>query len=422
MSWANENKSTSAGNQPLAVAYKDNHIPSRSFGLHIGSVEPQIEGSLVLGGYDSSRCITEPIVSGAESFKLTDISLNVSSGTSAFFNTKTTEITGLFKADGKSVSGQDVVPDPGLPYMYLPRDTCDAIAAHLPVSYNADFNLYLWDTKSPAYEQIVSSPHALVFSFSSSGGADGTIHVPFALLNLTLDQPLASQPTAYFPCSPHEASQDVPYHLGRAFLQAAFLSYNYNTDKYFLAQAPGPDLLSKNVKRIAATDSTLAAAVNAPSWDATWASTLKALEGGSVTGGSSAGNGTTSETTEDKGLSTGAIVGIVIAVVAAIGAAALFFFIRRRRNRQNRQNQGPWGAGAGAPAWESKPPPSNNLEMPTPVSAQQPYDPNPTKGYYAYGQQQQHPQGRFTEMPATQPVPELESDSRSRAVELSTER
>lgn len=382
-------------------------------------MEPQIEGSLVLGGYDSSRCITEPISTNGEAFNLVDISLNVSSGASAFLNSKSTEITGLFKIDGQPASPQGMVPDPGLPYMYLPKDTCDAIAAHLPVSYSSEFNLYLWDTKSTAYEEIVSSPHSLVFSFTGSDGGNGTINVPFALLNLTLTQPLASVATAYFPCSPHTASQDVPYYLGRAFLQAAFLSYNYNTDRYFLAQAPGPDLLSKNVKRIASTDSTLAAAVNAPSWDTTWASTLKALESGTVTGGSSASNGTTTEAPADKGLSTGGIVGIVIAVVAAAGAGIVFLIRRRRIQRKARQNQSPpWGT----PAWEQKPPPSNNLEMPTPATPQQPYDPNPSKGYYGYGQQQPQSQTHFTEMPATQPVPELESDSRTRAVELSAER
>ncbi|KAK5044574.1 hypothetical protein LTR84_010698 [Exophiala bonariae] len=422
VSWANENKTTSTANQPLAVAYNDDHIPSRSFGLHIGSVEPQVEGSLVLGGYDSSRCITEPISTDGDAFSLVDISLNVSSGASAFLNSKTTEITGLFKVDGQPASPQGMLPDPGLPYLYLPKDTCDAIAAHLPVTYSSDFNLYLWDTKSVAYEQIVSSPHSLVFSFTGSDGAKGTINVPFALLNLTLTQPLASSPTAYFPCSPHEASQDVPYYLGRAFLQAAFVSYNYNTDKYFLAQAPGPDGLPKNIKRISSTDSTLASAVNPPTWDSTWASALKALESGTATGGSSPSNGTTVEAPADKGLSTGGIVGIVITVVAAAVAAVVFFVRRRKIQHKNRQNQSPpWGA----PAWEQKPPPSNNLEMPTPATVQQPYDPNHAKGYYGYGQNgQQQPQHQthFTEMPATQPVSELESDSRSRAVELGTER
>ena len=32
-------------------------IPSRSFGMHIGSVDPYVAGSLVLDGYDRSRIL-----------------------------------------------------------------------------------------------------------------------------------------------------------------------------------------------------------------------------------------------------------------------------------------------------------------------------------------------------------------------------
>ena len=57
-----------------------------SFGLHVGSVEPNVTGSLVLGGYDSSRCITELVVLDITYFSLLDISLNVSRGDLAFLN------------------------------------------------------------------------------------------------------------------------------------------------------------------------------------------------------------------------------------------------------------------------------------------------------------------------------------------------
>ena len=102
---------------------------------------------------------------------------------------------------------------------YLPPSTCQAIAAHLPVTYSPAFNLYLWNTSSPAYPQIVSSPHYLSFTFAS--GVDQTtrtINVPFAQLNLTLAWPLVSTPTPYFPCSPWSGTASTHYYLGRAFL------------------------------------------------------------------------------------------------------------------------------------------------------------------------------------------------------------
>ncbi|KEF54747.1 uncharacterized protein A1O9_09189 [Exophiala aquamarina CBS 119918] len=408
--WTGTNGSNSFGNASLSTAYNKDYIPSISFGLHIGSVEPEIEGSLILGGYDSSRCITEPIVSDTTSFNLLDISLNVSRGASAFLKTTAKEVNGLLKVNGASSSGVKILPEPGLPYMYLPRDTCDAIAAHLPVSYNADFNIYLWDTDSPAYSDIVSSPHALAFSFENDGTTE-TINVPFALLNLTLDSPLTAGPTPYFPCSPWTATSDVPYTLGRAFLQAAFLSHNANTNKHFLAQAPGPDLLAKNVKRIGSTDTTLAGAVNAPDWDSTWERTLKALSSNSTSAPDpNSGSGQDSS----SGISGGAIAGIVIGVVIVIAVAAgAYWFLARRRRQANPP------AYDNTPSWAQKPP-VNTMEMPTAAQVQGPYDPSPAKGYYGHNQAQ--PAHEAREMPATQPIPELESDSRSRAVELSTER
>jgi hypothetical protein len=76
----------------------------------------------------------------------------------------------------------------------------------------------------------MSSPSALKFSFNTDSG-NGDISVPFALLNLTLDYPLVSTPTQYFPCASYTPSDDSLYHLGRALLQAVFLGQHGQTQK-----------------------------------------------------------------------------------------------------------------------------------------------------------------------------------------------
>lgn len=292
-------------------------------------MEPNVTASLVIGGYDSSRCLTNPIISADDSFELTNISLNVSSGGSAFLNSSSPS-QNLLEGSGATPPKIDTWLNPGVPYMYLPKDTCDAIAAHLPVTYNSDFNFYLWNTNDPAYKQIITSPHYLSFTFAPTSGAPTQINVPFALLNLTLESPLMSQPTSYFPCSPWTVSS-VPYHLGRSFLQAAFLAQNWQTKTTFLAQAPGPDFLSPFIKTIESTDSTIVPATNPPDWESTWSSTLKALpdNASSSSNPSSTGKGGKSS----GGLSGGAIAGIVIGVVAglAIVAGLVFWLMRRRR-------------------------------------------------------------------------------------------
>ncbi|KEF63796.1 uncharacterized protein A1O9_01774 [Exophiala aquamarina CBS 119918] len=221
------------------------------------------------------------------------------------------------------------------PYLYLPRETCDAIAELLPVTYNDDFNLYLWNTESSAYSDIISSPHSLVFSYASGAGGSQTanINVPFALLNLTLDAPLTSTPTPYFPCSPLTSSADTPYHLGRA----AFLGANFHMNKLFLAQA----------------------ASNAPDWNTTWAGTLKKLTSTSTTTGSGSAsatsnssgdsqtstNGSPSVQTNDTGISKGALAGIVAAGVLGLvgGAFVIWYFCvykgRHQKRQQSQQHQ-----------------------------------------------------------------------------------
>ncbi|KAK5058704.1 hypothetical protein LTR84_010968 [Exophiala bonariae] len=358
-SWTGVNGSQFEANLTLNSAYISLYIPSKSFGLHVGSVAANIGGSLILGGYDSSRCLTEPITSDSTTFKLFDISLNVTRGISAFVNTDKSTISGLLQTSGDQAIGLEIQPEPGVPYLYLPKETCDAIASHLPVTYSEELNLYLWDTKAPEYPEIISSPHYLVFSFSS--GADGTdtsnINVPFALLNLTLESPLQSKPTPYFPCSPWTSTETVPYHLGRAFLQAAFLSQNSHTNMMFLAQAPGPDHSAQNVKKITTTDTAIKSASNPPDWESTWTGTLKALtssnssnsDSGAANGtGTSSGNGGTETDTSDttnpeskSGLSTKAICGIATAAVVGLGggAFALWYFALRKRHQQSQHSR-----------------------------------------------------------------------------------
>ena len=433
-SWTLVDGSEFQANLTMNAAYVGSYIPSKSFGLHIGSVASKISGSLILGGYDASRCFMDPIVSDTTTFKLLDISLNVTRGLSAFLKTDKSEVPGLLKINGGKATELEVQPEPGVPYLYLPKDTCDAIAEHLPVTYNEDFNLYLWDTDSPAYSEIVSSPHSLVFSFGSEANISQTanINVPFALLNLTLDAPITTQPTPYFPCSPWTSSGDVPYHLGRAFLQGAFLGANSQTNKLFLAQAPGPDYPAKDVKKITSTDSVITPALNAPDWDSTWATALKALTSsasGTGTGGTANSNGTaptdgssSDETDSNTVLSKGALAGIVAAGVLAIvgGAFAVWYFIFYKKRKQQlellqKQQQQQSSSPPHYPSqavWSAKDP---TPESSTPELAGSSYQ----QHYLDQYQEQYQQQAQYSEKSSFVPITEL--DCKSNASELSSE-
>ncbi|RAH85547.1 hypothetical protein BO86DRAFT_271948, partial [Aspergillus japonicus CBS 114.51] len=261
-------------------------ISSYSYGMHIGTPTYNLAGSLLLGGYDQSRVLGEVSSQpysddGGFPIKLRDISLGVIRGGSPWLSSFNP--TGLLAAGNSSITanGITVYSSPGDPYIYLPQSTCDAIAAHLPVTYQSTYGLYIWNTSSPAYSQITTSPSYLAFTFAkdNSNRANITIKIPFAVLNLTLTPPLVTQPTPYFPCRGTTAAGAV-YALGRAFLQAAFVGVNWGdsgsgTGNWFLAQAPGPNLQTPSTTVIQPEDTTVVGSDN--SWEDSWSGVWTAL-------------------------------------------------------------------------------------------------------------------------------------------------
>ena len=317
-------------NTTLPSAYTQEAIPSLFYGLHIGSASSSVAvpGSLVLGGYDKSRCLTSPIISDTDVFDLTNIGLGVASGDSPFPKDQKLPVRNLLKSSG--ASSVRAYPNPGVPYLYLPQETCEAIAEHLPVTFNDTLGLYIWNVSAPSYQDILTSPSYLSFDFQS-GTSTNTIYLPFALLNLTLEWPLVDIPTRYFPCSPYQ-SPDGKFHLGRAFLQGAFMAQNWQTGKLMLAQAPGPDLSDVSLASISANDTLVSSMVKAPSWDSTWASKLKAFQRDEP---SASGTSNVVVADEKRGLSPGAMAGIVVGIVAVLLliAGVLWMLFRRQKTR-----------------------------------------------------------------------------------------
>jgi hypothetical protein len=209
-------------------------IPSYSYSLHIGSAMFNYPGSLVFGGYNKGRVIGPVTYFANESaLGLLDISIGVASGNSPFNFTNKDK----FLSTGRTI----VSPDPLSPYIALPRQTCENLANFLPVVFDEILGYYLWNTYDPNFEIVVTSAAYLGFSFPPNSDSDEAvvIKVPFALLNLTLDTPITNAPVQYFPCTPYDTSTPV---LGRAFLQAAFIGRNWETQTSWIAQAPGPGM------------------------------------------------------------------------------------------------------------------------------------------------------------------------------------
>ena len=282
---------------------------------------------------------------------LVDIGIGVVSGASPIPNiSPDTPASGLLQVNSAHTGPKQMSVNAMLPYLYLPSSTCQAITARLPVFFNDDLALYIWNTSHPSYKNIVSSPTYLSFTFTDpSSVTNATIKVPFALLNLTLLPPLAQTPTPYFPCRPYDSPADARYWLGRAFLQQAYFGVGWQTLTMYLAQAPGPNISSSTIQPWVNPLQT-----SEVSWEDTWTGHLKPLVSnptrvesttvssniastGNVTPGNASTNNATAISKDSPlSLSAGAKVGIGVGVAfGLIVVAALGVSLRSsRRLRQ----------------------------------------------------------------------------------------
>ena len=207
------------------------------------------------------------------------------------------------------------------PYLNLPNSTCAAIAKELPVTYNSTYGLYFWNVQDPQYTKIVTSPTYLSFTFDDTF----IIKVPFQLLNLTLEAPLISTPTQYFPCQPPQDPTSNIYSLGRAFLQAAFVGVDWASNgQWFLAQAPGPGV-GTVPHQLPITSTSIPGTPD--DWASTWKSAWTPLPATSSSPDTPAAT-----TSGSSHLSGAADAGIAIGAVAAVAIGlAIGYFIYRRR-------------------------------------------------------------------------------------------
>lgn len=246
---------------------------SNSFGMHIGSPDPWIPGSLVFGGYDKARIIGNVLITPGsprdEGIELYDIAIE------GFGKNPPKAKEGLLAKGNSTLSkGLNVTIDGCSPYLTLPKSTCDSIAEYLPVAFNEDLGLYLWDTESEEYEIIVNSATSLSFSFPNMGDIT-KIRVPLMHLNLTLSEPIVDNPIPYFPCHVNDNGR---YVLGRAFLQDAFLGGNWGPDvnRWWLAQAPGPRLQgARDIQSTGSSDMSVESSdgqFETNAWEMSWAS------------------------------------------------------------------------------------------------------------------------------------------------------
>jgi LPXTG-motif cell wall-anchored protein len=338
-----DNEPDFVGKIVLNAMFKDDRIPSRSWGMHIGSATLNQKLSLVFGGYDSSRLVSDAFAydsKGKLQVKLMDVAMGVAEGKPPIDDLK---LGGKLGSNGNF----NLMIDPQVPYMYLPSAVCQSMVQGLPVNYDDELGLYIWDAKDSSYETIVNSPLYLDFQFEAMGTSNNSIKLPMKLFDLMLESPIKAQNTPYFPCR-HTVDKSK-YTLGRAFLQGAFIGMNWDEGKFWMGQAPGPSSGSSVITTIQKSDTTISKAEF--SWKSSWASTWKATKDTSSiepdenalpssTPAPSDSSLVTNTPVPVSGLSTGAMAGI--GVGATLGALLMLsgalYFVRRRREKRYVKN------------------------------------------------------------------------------------
>ncbi|KAH6678196.1 aspartic peptidase domain-containing protein [Halenospora varia] len=271
-------------------------IPSLSWSYTAGAQYrlSKVFGSLVLGGYDSSKA---GLTNMSFSFGA-DISRDLTVGLQSI-----SAVVGGQKTELLSTSIFTFI-DSSVPQIWLPLAACTAFENLLGLTWNATIGYYL--VSDTLHEKLISTNPSLTFKLGKTavGGTTIDITLPYASFDLWLDYPIVSNKTRYFPLAP--AANDTQYTLGRTFLQEAYLTVDYERSNFSLSQVRFEAGASQHIVAI-------------PSINATTNSTSTSTD-------SSAG----------KSLTTGAlasiIAGSIVVVIATI--VGIYFFFKRRRTEK----------------------------------------------------------------------------------------
>lgn len=286
-------------------------IPSLTWSYTAGAYNqaPQVYGSLVLGGYDSTRfepnSLTFPFGS--------DISFDFQIAIQ-IVSTSLTDDNLLDKGIIAYIS--TIVPD-----IWLPESVCDQFEKAFGLEWDDTTERYLMNTS--LHQDLLKKDPVVNFVIGPEvSGAAVTINMPYWNFYQTalLDLDNITSSKMYFPLK--RAANDSQYILGRTFLQSAYLSADYERNTFNLSQALYPS--SSTAEKIVAVLPPL----------------KETTPGAGGPGNGGGGNDSNDPNQPDSGssLGTGAIVGIAVglAVLALVIILLAFFLYRRRKTNSKR--------------------------------------------------------------------------------------
>jgi hypothetical protein len=286
------------------------HIPSVSFGYTAGAVYRYTGelASLTLGGYDSSKFIENDVIFSFAEDNSRDIVVALQSVTTP------SQIK-------SSPNPTLLLPSPIYAYMdatiaeiWLPTEACKAFESEFRLVYDSTTELYL--VNGTLHQKLLERNPSITFTIGTdlSDGKTVSIELPYAAFDLTAKPPYRylSEESNYFPL--RRAKNETQYTIGRTFFQEAYISIDYETQKFNVSQRSWDQKADPHIVAI-------------PPYTASEGPRYPGVSSNSSTSG---------------GVSGGivAVIAVGIAVFIAIVSVALFFlFWKRRRLAKQGQHE-----------------------------------------------------------------------------------
>lgn len=261
----------------------------------------KVLSSLILGGYDSSRFIPN------------DLTIPFGSDTSRVLLVAVQNITAV----GNDLPTTELIPavfssslyaniDSTLAEFWLPEEVCTVFENTFNLTYDTDTTLYL--VSDSVHTQLLMTNPNITFTIGSqpTGGKTVEITLPYSAFDLTASPPYSGlkNQSLFFPL--RRAANSSQYTLGKAFLQEAYLTVDWERQNFSVSQV---------------------------NWQASYDSVLVPLS--PINGTSGTSSPMESSTNSSMHLSTAAIIGIAVGVAVLLGCSLFgtYFYCRRRRSK-----------------------------------------------------------------------------------------
>lgn len=211
----------------LKLLRDNEQIPSRSWAYTAGAyyTPKKTFGSLIFGGYDTSRFVPNDLTIGLSPDISRDILVGVQS----------------IKADEADLLDQGLITyiDSTIPHIWLPISACQKFERVFGLTWAPQLERYL--VNETLHSKLVADNTTITFTIGSSingGGKTVQIEMPYGAFDLEARY-TSINATRYFPL--RQAQNETQYALGRAFLQQAYLIVDYDRNNFSVSQALFPD-------------------------------------------------------------------------------------------------------------------------------------------------------------------------------------